>query len=203
MKKLLALILAALMLLSLVACNGETPPDNNDNGSSQNQNNNTSGDNQTNNSENKNEITFSGLVVVDNSECTIKVTEIDPDPLFGYALKVQLENKSSEKTYMFSVDSAAINSVQFDPFFATEVTAGKKSNKEITFSKSLLEESGIKNCTDIEVTFRVYDSNDWLADDVAYETVHIYPFGEDKAEQYVRTSQSTDNIIVDNEFLGF
>ena len=129
MKKLLALILAALMLLSLVACNGETHPDNNDNGSSQNQNNNTPGDNQTNNSENKNEITFSGLVAVDNSECIIKVTGIDPDTLWGYALKVQLENKSSEKTYMFSVDSAAINGVQCDPFFATEVTAGKKSAK--------------------------------------------------------------------------
>ena len=202
MKKLLALILATLMLLSIVSCNVETPPDNNGDDSSQNQtNNNVQGNNQTNTSGNKNEITFSGLVAVDNSECIIKVTEIDPDNIWGYTLKVQLENKSIDKTYMFSVESAAINGIECDPFFATEVAAGKKSNKEISFTKSQLEESGIKDYTDIELTFRVYDTNDWMADDVANETIHIYPFGESKAVKYVRTLKATDNIIVDNEYV--
>ena len=202
MKKLLALIFVTFMFLSLVACNVETPSDNNNDNSSQNQtNNNTENNNQTNNNKNNNEITFAGLVAVDNTECIIKVTEIDPDNMWGYTLKVQLENKSSDKTYMFSVESAAINGVQCDPFFATEVAAGKKSNKEISFTKSQLEESGLKDYTDIELTFRVYDTNDWMADDVAKETVHIYPYGESKAVKYVRTPKTTDNIIVDNEYV--
>ncbi len=202
MKKLLALILVTFMFLSLVACNVETPPDNNNDDSSQNQtNNNTENNNQTNNNKNNNEITFAGLVAVDNAECIIKVTEIDPDSMWGYTLNVQLENKSSDKTYMFSVESAAINGVQCDPFFATEVAAGKKSNKEISFTKSQLEESGLKDYTDIELTFRVYDTNDWMADDVAKETIHIYPYGESKAVKYVRIPQATDNIIVDNEYV--
>ncbi len=195
MKKLLALILVMFMLLSLVACNVETPPDNSNDDSSQNQTNNNTENN------NKNEITFSGKVAVDNTECLIKVTEIDPDNMWGYTLKVQLENKSSDKTYMFSVESAAINGVQCDPFFATEVAAGKKSNKEISFTKSELEESGIKDYTDIELTFRVYDTNDWMAADVAKETIHIYPYGESKAVKYVRTPHVSDNIIVDNEYV--
>ena len=202
MKKLLALILAIFMLLSLMACDIETQPDNNDNDSSQNQtNNNTESNDQNNKNENKDEITFSGIVAVDNTECIIKITEIDPDNLWGYTLKVQLENKSADKTYMFSVESAAINGVQCDPFFATEIAAGKKSNKEINFTNSELEENGIKDYTDIELTFRVYDSNDWMADDVAKKTIHVYPFGEDKAVKYVRTPQATDNIIVDNEYV--
>ena len=202
MKKLLALILATLMLFSLMACDIETQPDNNDNDSSQNQtNNNTESNDQNNKNENKNEITFSGIVAVDNTECIIKITEIDPDNLWGYTLRVQLENKSADKTYMFSVESAAINGVQCDPFFATEVAAGKKANKEINFTNSELEENGIKDYTDIELTFRVYDSNDWMADDVAKKTIHVYPFGEDKAVKYVRTPQATDNIIVDNEYV--
>ena len=202
MKKLLALILATLMLFSLMACDIETQPDNNDNDSSQNQtNNNTESNDQNNKNENKNEITFSGIVAVDNTECIIKITEIDPDNLWGYTLKVQLENKSADKTYMFSVESAAINGVQCDPFFATEVAAGKKANKEINFTNSELEENGIKDYTDVELTFRVYDSNDWMADDVAKKTIHVYPFGEDKAVKYVRTPQATDNIIVDNEYV--
>ena len=101
MKKLLALILATFMLISLVGCNFENPADNTD-------------------STPKKEITFSGLVAVDNSDCVIKVTEIDPDSMWGYAIKVELENKSADKTYMFSVDGAAINGIQCDPFFATE-----------------------------------------------------------------------------------
>ena len=206
MKKLLALILTTFMLLSFVACDVETPLDKNDNNSSQNQTNNSIESNDQNNNnenknENKNEITFSGLVAVDNAECIIKITEIDPDNLWGYTLKVQLENKSTDKTYMFSVESAAINGVQCDPFFATEVAAGKKSNNEISFTKSELDDSGIKNYTDIELTFRVYDTNDWMADDVAKETIHIYPYGEDKVVKYVRTPQASDNIIVDNEYI--
>ena len=37
-----------------------------------------------------------------------------------------------------------------------------------------LKEYGVE-FTDIAMTFRVYDSNDWSADAVAQETVHVYP----------------------------
>ena len=149
----------------------------------------------------QNEITFTELVAVDNEECSIKITGIEPDSLWGYALKAQLENKSSEKTYMFSVENAAVNGVQCDPFFASEVAVGKKANEEISFSNDVLAENGIDEYTDIELTFRVYDSNDWTADAVARETVHIYPYGEDKAAKFVRESQPSDNVIIDNDFV--
>lgn len=213
MKKLLALILAILMLLSVVACDVETSTDDDDknssgnqtdddtDGNNQNNNNNTESGDQSNNNENNNEITFSEIVVVDNAECVIKVTGIDRDNMWGYTLKVYLENKSSEKTYMFSVENAAINGVQCDPFFAAEVAAGKKANEEINFDEDEFEENGIKDYTDIELTFRVYDTNDWMADDVAVETVRIYPYGEDKAVKYIRTPQANDNVVVDNEYV--
>src|SRR5699024_2510800 len=34
------------------------------------------------------------LVVVDNEACSIKITGIDPDNMWGYTLKVLLENKT-------------------------------------------------------------------------------------------------------------
>lgn len=147
-----------------------------------------------------NQIAFESLTVVDNDECAIIITGIDPDNIWGYTLSVNLENKSSDKTYMFSVSSAAVNGVQCDPFFATEVAAGKKSVDNISFSDSDIKKNGIE-FTDIELTFRVYDSNDWTADNVAMETVHVYPYGEDKAEVFERTPQSSDNIIIDNEYV--
>ena len=142
---------------------------------------------------------FEEITVTDNEECSIKITGIDSENMFGYSLKLNLENKSSDKTYMFSVTGAAINGVQTEPLFAQEVAAGKKANSDINFSDSALSDNGITDFTDIELSFRVYDSNDWTADAVAEETVHVYPYGEDKATIFERQSQSTDNIIVDNE----
>jgi hypothetical protein len=144
------------------------------------------------------EIAFEEVVVVDNEECTIKITGIDPENFWGYTLKVYLENKSAEKTYMYSVTSATVDGVESDPFFASEVAAGKKANESLSFSDTDLVENGIE-FTDIQLTFRVYDSNDWMADDVAKETIHIYPRGEENAVAFVREPQSADIVLVDNE----
>lgn len=138
------------------------------------------------------------ITVVNNSQCVIKITGIDPDNLWGYTVDVYLENKSADKTYMFSVTDAAINGIQTDPFFATEIAPGKKSNKEINFSDRDLKSKGVTEYTDIELSFEVYDSNDWFADSAAEETIHIYPYGKDKAAESTRKTQSTDSVIVDN-----
>lgn len=206
MKRLAALILAFTLLFSLAACGGDVTGNNtnsseNNNSTNSSQNGNTNNGQNNNEDDKKNEISFTEIVAVDNDECTIKITDIDPDNLWGYTLKVQLENKSTEKNYMYSVESASINGVQCDPFFATEVAAGKKSNNEISFSDSDLEDNGVGDYTDIELTFRVYDSNDWMADEVARETVHVYPYGEDKATIFVREAQANDNVIIDNDYV--
>lgn len=205
MKRLAALLLVCTLLFSLTACGGDETESNHTN-SSENGNNtgslpNESTGNASNNKRDNNskEISFTEIVAVDNDECTIKITGIDPDNLWGYTLKVQLENKSAEKTYLYSVESASINGVQCDPFFATEVAAGKKANSEISFTNSTLEENGVGDYTDIELTFCVGDSEDWMADAVARETVHVYPYGEDQAVHFVRESQATDQVIIDND----
>lgn len=146
------------------------------------------------------EISFEEVIAVDNEYCTIKITEIDLDNMWGYTLKTYLENKSDDKVFMYSVDSAAINGVDTDPYFATEVAAGKKSNEEITFMSDELEKEGITDYTDIELNFRVYDSNDWTAEDVVQISVHVYPYGEENAVRYTREQQDSDVILVDNEY---
>lgn len=220
MKKLLAIILAILMLLSFAACDAETSIDDGDvTNSSQNDNtdntdnadntdntDNTDSSDNTNNTDNTEdtnttELSFTELVAVDNAECLIKITGIEPDAWFGYTLNVQLENKSSEKAYMFSIDRSSVNGVQCSALFATEVAAGKKANDTITIPADDLEENGVDVFTDIELTFRVYDNNDWLAEDAANETIHVYPYGEDKATKFVREAKASDTVIVDNEYV--
>ena len=68
-KKLLALILAALTLLSFISCNVETPPDNNDNNSSQNQ-------------------TDTDGIIVNNEYVTVIVTGYENDDIWKYTVKL-------------------------------------------------------------------------------------------------------------------
>ena len=142
---------------------------------------------------------FQEVAAVDNEACAVTVKGVAPDELWGYTLKVLLENRSADKTYVFSVDTAFINGVECNPFFGSEVAPGKKANKDINFNLDTLEENDVGEPTDIELVFRVSDSDDWMADPVARETVHVYPLGEDKAEPFVRQTQDTDTVLVDND----
>ena len=144
-------------------------------------------------------IDFEEITVVDNEFCTIKITGLDPKNEWGYTLNAYLENKSADKTYLYSVTSASVNGVACDPTFAAEISPGKKANEKINLLDLTLEENGIVEYTDIELTFTVYDSDDWFADPVAKETIHVYPLGEDKAETFVREPQEADVVLVDDE----
>jgi len=143
------------------------------------------------------ETEFEEITVVDNEECTIQITGLDPEDWLGYTVNAYFENKSEDVTYMFAVETAAVNGVMNDPYFATEIAAGKKENSEITFYS--LDEEDIGEFTDIELWFRVYDSDDWTADEVAEESVHIYPNGEDNVVLFERESQESDILVVDND----
>lgn len=194
MKKLSLIFIIIAMMLSLVACGGE---DSNDNTSTT-----TSDTNQiTTTKPNNGAYSIDEVVVVDNDDCLIKITDAYNDKIWGFTLKVALENRSADKKYMFTIENASINGVLCDSLFVSEVAAGKKANDEITFITDTLDENNIGDYTDIEITFRVYDSDNWMGDDIVYETVHVYPFGEDKAVSFVREGKPTDNVIIDNEYI--
>ncbi|MCD7837334.1 MAG: hypothetical protein LUG65_00280 [Clostridiales bacterium] len=210
MKKFLALFLSLSLALSLAACGSNSVSSDQQEASSglsaeeaedESSEVSEANENETSKNDEQTEITFEELVVVDNDECTITITGLDPNNIWGYAVDAQFENKSSDKTYMFSVESASVNGVSSDPYFASEVTAGNKSNEEINFPDSDLAEYGVEEFTDIVITFRVYDSDDWEAEDAAYETVHIYPYGEENVVAFVREARDTDNVIIDNDYV--
>lgn len=150
----------------------------------------------------KTEITFTEMVVVNNDQCSIKITGIDPDDMWGYAINISLENKSPDTNYSFAVKEAAVNGVEVTTLFAKEVAAAKKANGSVDISSSSLEKNGIVDYTDIELTFRVSDADDWMADDIVLETVNIYPLGEDNIVKFNRPAQANDTIIADNEHIS-
>ena len=217
MKKLIAILLVLTMVLSFAACGGEKE-EKREEGSSLRDAVGTVGkdhkpaekperptekpeEKPTEKPEEKPEGGFSmdEVVVVDNDECVIRITGAEINDYDEFTLKAYLENKSSDTTYMYTVMDATVNGISSDPLFAMEVAPGKKAQKEISFWDDSLEENNVTRFTDIGLSFRVYNTDDYMADPVAEPMVHIYPYGEDQAERFVREPQDSDIVLVDTD----
>ena len=216
MKKLLSLLLAIMMVLSLAACSGDsdddsdrdTDRDNNSSHGSKNdkdEDDNDDGDSIVIDNDNTNSenipvpgITFQETVFVDDENCTFTIKSIDPDGDWGYTLNAFLENKT-DLNLMFSLDAVSVNGFMCDPFWASQVSAGMKANEEISFYESSLEDLGITDVTEITFTLCVYDYDDFAAEPLVEETFTIYPMGEDAVETYVRTPVDNEIVLFENE----
>lgn len=193
MKKLNVFLLVAAISFCVTACGTEPPKTLADNEKQ------TQSMQKENETEKTEDIIFEKITAVDNEECSIILTGLEPDNMWGYTINAMLENKSADKTYMFSLENASIDGVQCTDLFASEVAAGKKANEDISLSDKELKENGVTDFSDIELSFRVYDSDDWSADVVAKETVHVYPYGEENAVVFEREAQQEDVVLADNE----
>ena len=145
----------------------------------------------------KEEEPFAEIILIDNSLCLVKITGIDKASDKGYILKTEISNRSGN-SYTFSAEDASINGIMCAPVFSEQIPGGKTAKTEIVFNDELLKKNGIGEYTDIEMTFCAYDGT---GKDELHKTVHIYPFGADKAQKYVRNYRPSDSVIVDNELI--
>ncbi|NMD45075.1 MAG: hypothetical protein GYA88_06620, partial [Clostridiales bacterium] len=152
------------------------------------------------------EITFTEQVVADNEECKITITGVERDDEWdAFYINTLLENKSSDKTYEFSLDLSTVNINGVSAFcgFYETLAPGEKRDEKIGLSDFNLCYNDIGDYTDIELVFRVREVDEYgfsNADVLEAKTVHIYPYGEDKAAEFVREAQPSDKIILDNEY---
>ena len=196
MKKLIAVLLAAVLLFSLTACSDkeekeETPTD------TETVTEVTAPTEDITTAEKEEEEEFLAVTVIDNEYCKIEITGLSED-LFGTVLNVTAENKTTDKNLFFATEDCSINGVAVESIFSENVTAGNKAVSSISFLDDNLTENGITEYTDIEIAFRVYDGDDWTGDDLVKKSVRIYPYGEDKAERFTREAKSTDVPVFDN-----
>ena len=186
MKKFMAMLLAICMCFGLCACTSDSDDDDGGKNSSK---------------QSKKKITFTELVVVDNEYCKITINGIDPDDMGEFVLKTELENKTENMDLTFMAGECYVNDVKAAAYGVEYVSAGKKANSSARISKEALEDLGIELFSDIELNFLAYDSDDWFADYVADETVHIYPYGEEEAVSFVYEPRKSDQVLVDNEYV--
>ncbi len=113
------------------------------------------------------------VILIDNEYVQMVATGVDHDDFWDeYELEVYLVNKTDSEV-MFSVSDAAINGYMLDPFWATSVGANCVKFGTIGWYDSALEEQGIEEVEDIQLSMRVYDCNDWLADEYFEDTVSL------------------------------
>lgn len=201
MRKLIAIVLAVILVLSLGAC-GTSPSDNKGNSSGE-----SSVPSQTNTNSNKGENsagkTVYGLkdhVVVDNDSCSMTLSDIKESST-KVEFKFVCENKSDKKL-MFSADGIVINGYAFTDLFAEEVASGKKSSETLSFSKSSLKDCGIDSVDRLSFLLRIYDSDDWMAEALVKDVFVLYPTGKTDDQIIIpdRKTGSGEQIILDNEY---
>ena len=163
-QKMMTFLLAAVLCMALAACGGAEE--------------NTTGSVNSSASSTQKDTKPSGInkeqVLVEDENITVKITGTQEDSLWGYTVKIYLENKT-DKELMFSVDDVSVNGFMCDPFWASTVAAGKKANEKITFSESAFKENGIEAVEEISFTLHVYDSNDLAADSLLKKTFTVNP----------------------------
>jgi hypothetical protein len=115
---------------------------------------------------------FSEQTLASTDAVTVIAKDYGTESLFGEALVLYLDN-NSDKTLMFSLDDVSVNGFMCDPFWSVEVMPGKKEYSYVSWMSSTLEENDITAIEKIEATLRIYDSDDWGADDVFNEGINI------------------------------
>ena len=116
----------------------------------------------------------SDILLVDNQDISITVTGFGMDDIWGYTAHVYLVNKT-DTTVMFACDDASVNGFILDPFWACEVPPAARCFTDICWSTDKLEENGIEAVQEIEITFRAYDNDNWMADDIYRQTATLNP----------------------------
>jgi len=144
------------------------------------------------------------LVLVDDENLTFIIKGFSDNAHLGLEMQVYCENKT-DRSMMFSLDGVSVCGIMYDPFWAMEVTAGKKANDTIYFDTFALAEMGIESPD--EISFRLYatDFEDWMANPYMNEPFTVYPTGK-TAETVVYPEYQHKNgetVLLDTEEMLF
>lgn len=198
MKKVLSVLFCLVLVLSMTACGGgEKSPESSSTT--------TEGSSEASKPSEASEPSSAAVAeekkVIDTDQVAITITGTETDSFDGYTVKMLLENKSSDKTYSFSAEMAALNGVSVMPFLDEDVTPGNSANASLTFYISSEEEAAIGEVTDVSIRLKVSEEDEYY-DYLVDETVHYYPLGEAAATKYERAAQDGDQVLLDNDKLS-
>lgn len=153
MKKIVSLIIAVILSVSLAACGGSSKDHSQEPSDALN-----SGGTQT---DNKGQAAgISETVLVDEAGVKVTAKSLEYGGLFGPELKLLVENNSG-KDLTFQSRNASVNGYMIETMMSIDVADGKKANDSLTFMDSDLEASGIETIADMEFSLHIFTAEDW------------------------------------------
>lgn len=154
--------------------------------------------------------TFDNTVLVDEAGVKITATAIDTEALFGPEIKVLVENNSG-KDLTFSTGCIAVNGCMVSGLFVVDVVDGKKANESITLMSSDLEKYGIEVIADLSISFEIYETETYedylITEQLRFSTMEGgYKQSVDVSEYEVLYDANGFRIVaidlVNDDFLG-
>ena len=113
-------------------------------------------------------------ILVSNDKVLVVLIDTKNDNIWGYTLNCYIENKT-DQALMFSWDDVSVNGFMIDPFWAKEVVPHARCYTGISFFESDFKKNKIETVDEIEFSFRIYLSDDWMAEDLLKETMKVKP----------------------------
>lgn len=139
-------------------------------------------------------------VAIDKDNYSVTVDSMGWDNVSNLAyLNIILENKTTDKTYIFNTEDSFINGLQVHIPMFESAQAGSKS-QVVWYLNPLNESVAVKDITDIEALLHVYEYDGKESNEIDTETLHIYPYGQDSTTTYVYEQKDTDKLLIDNEY---
>jgi hypothetical protein len=105
-----------------------------------------------------NKVTIDEQVLIDQDGIKITATEYNQNGLFGDAIKVVVENETSNDV-MVGCTALVVNDFMINDLFASKVAARKKANETIDLYTSELNAAGIETVGQVEIYFHIYDAD--------------------------------------------
>ena len=84
----------------------------------------------------------------------------EDESIFGPSIVVYIEN-TSKKDITVQVRNLSINGFMVEALFSCDVKVGKRAVDTITFLESDLEENEISSIEDVELSFHIFDLDEW------------------------------------------
>nr|DAR40339.1 MAG TPA: Protein of unknown function (DUF3568) [Caudoviricetes sp.] len=150
MKKVMSILLAGILLLSLAGCFSMAPTN--------------GGGVKSASDESQSEPAQEAVTILDQDGIKISALGKETD-LFGANIKLTIENNSGQDITV-QVRDASVNGYMMDAILSEDVNDGKKSNCSMSFMSSELDEAGIEKIETVEFYFHIFnwDSMDTILD---------------------------------------
>ena len=179
MKRIIALLLAAMMVFCLCACGGESPADS--------ENDSKKASEKVENAD----VTIEEQVLYDANDIKITATGLD-DSWYGTELKLLIENNSSQDITV-QARNANVNGYMVTTSMSADVAAGKKANDSLTFETTSLKDCGIETMATMEFYFVIIDSKSF--EDI-YNT-DVITINTSAADGYTQTYDDSGEVIAE------